>query len=361
MKNLLHYVRHTDKTFEELPFNRADALVLCWLSYFNFPDYLCGSQPVAIKNLRERGLLSDKEMFSDTYTRARASKKMFAVLENSKRFSGIKLSSFRSETDDEKVKQFAALCVEFLPDTYFIAFKGTGVLFTGWKEDLNLACTFPIPSQQSAEKYLIEQMRLHANGRFFVGGHSKGGNVALYASVNLPADLQEKIIQVFSFEGPGYMRDIYSDSGYLNIKDRVVKLVPNASFVGMLLEKQESFLVIKSKALSLLQHDPFFWVIKNNDFCYVKRRTRFSVRLERALNVWVDELSFEERERVLALIYSALNSLDTNDVCVLFKQFYRQIPALFKSYKRFESDDKKFFKEKGKRLFSLIIKKQKVN
>lgn len=355
--NILTYAKNATQNFSRSPFNRVDALIVCWLAYYCYPDYLKEETSVTLKEIENRGLLPDEQMYQRAFN-PKTSKKLFGYLVKRERFQDMELFDFREEHDEEKEKQFASVCVKIAPNKYFLAFRGTDPSFLGWKEDFNLSCRYPVPSQEAAVEYVQREMYKFPAGQFYIGGHSKGGNLAMYAAINVDERLQQRIITVFNFDGPGFLNDIYSERGYEILSDRIVKIVPKSSFVGMLMETRNDYSVIKSGSVSVLQHDPFFWTVKKNDFQYLNCRTKLSVKLEKAFNKWLSELSMEERERTIDLIFNALNTLDTNDFLVFFKTFYRQIPALWKEYKRFNAEDKDFFDAKWKRLKQLLLQRE---
>ena len=350
-KSLLDYVKTNTLSFEECPLNSIDALILSWFSYYRFPDYL-KEEKVLFKNFREKGLLSYKEMYSGAFN-PRRSKKLFELASENPRFANVEFSDFRDETDTAEEKQFAALCMKFKENCYFVGFRGTDPSYVGWKEDFNLACRYPVPAQVSGLEYTREVMKKYG-GEFYLGGHSKGGNIAVYAASNSGSRLQSRIIAAYNFDGPGFLNEVYSESGYLNFENKICKLIPQASFVGMLLETRHGYSVIRSSGIGFFQHDPFSWEVKGEDFVPAER-TKGSIRLEKAVNIWVSEMPMDERERVIEMVYSALNTLDAEDFSKFFKTIYRQIPALFVIYKRLKEDDKKFFNEKLGRLKQLIF------
>lgn len=355
--NILNYAENKRDSFEKSPFNRIDAIILCWLSYYTYPDYLKGKKSVALKDFEKYGLLPDKQMYAEAFS-PRKSKKLFRLLSCNPRFENVKFCDYRDERDEAQEKQFAAICIRFTKGKYFVAFRGTDPSFTGWKEDFNLAFCYPVPAQSTAVEYLKGEMLKYPDGQFYSGGHSKGGNIAVYAAVNADKELQKRIVTVFNFDGPGFINDVYVEDGYENIADRIIKIVPQSSFVGMLLETRDCYSIIKSRNLSVLQHDPFSWEVKNDDYCYLKDRSKFSKRLERAINNWITETPVEDRERMVEMIYGALTTLGLKDFNEFIKSLYRQIPVLYKRYKNLQSDDKLFLDEKITRLKQLFDDKQ---
>lgn len=351
--NILNYAETKKESFEKSPFNRVDAVILCWLSYYTFPDYLKGKKSVALKDFEKYGLLPDKQMYAEAFN-PKKSKKLFGLLMRNPRFQNLRFYDYRDERDEAQEKQFAAICIKITKNKYFVAYRGTDPSFTGWKEDFNLACCYPIPSQQTAVEYLKKEMLKFPKGEFYCGGHSKGGNVAVYAAVYSDRQLQERIINVFNFDGPGFINDVYVEEGYENIADRIIKIVPQSSFVGMLLETRECYSIIKSRNLSILQHDPFSWDVVNDDYKYLKDRSKFSVRLEKAINKWLAEIPIEERARMIKMVYGAVTALGMRDINEFNKTLYKQIPALYKRYKNMGQEDRTFFDEKITRLKQLF-------
>lgn len=352
--NFLTYVRNYNLTFKESPFNRVDALVLCWLAYFNFPQIDYSKNGVALGELPKVGLLPDRKMYAAAYWFGK-SKKLFKFLISSRRFKNVALCNFTEDRDEIEEKQFAAVCLKLEEGKYFVAFRGTDPSFLGWKESLNLAWRFPLSSQEQALNYLEENMKEHC-GAFCVGGHSKGGNFAVYAAINAQKQFQDRIVSVFNFDGPEFIEDIYSGKRYENIADKIYKIVPNSSFVGMLFDRRRKFEIIRSKNLSLLQHDPFSWAVEDNHFILAERRTHFSVRLERALNNCLSDMSVCDRKRLIELIYGALKTLKTDDFNVFFRTIYIQVPKLYIRYRRLKKDDRRFFNQTLKSLKCRLIK-----
>lgn len=350
--NLVTYVKRNTATFDEAPFNDVDALVLSWLSYFTFPDYLKGEKSVKIKDFITLPLLPDKLAYEKTFNPT-TSKRLFSLLMQSCRFSNVELYDFHEDLDEALEKQFAALSIKISNDLLCIAFRGTDFSFAGLKEDLNLAYDYPVPSQASALDYLTAAMKKAPLSKVVVTGHSKGGNLAVYAASELNEFSQSALFKVYNFDGPGFIKDVYEEEGYERVQDKILKIIPDSSFIGMLLETKENFQIVKSRTVSFLQHNPFTWLIKNGGFAFFDKRSKSSIKLERALNAWIRGLSVEERKRIVGIIYgSGLNELQIRDFVSFFKTLHVQIPALTKAYKNLSSDDKTFFKEKLKVLLN---------
>lgn len=347
MKNILNYVKHNNASFNLSPFNRVDALIFSWLSYFTYPEYIKRGKGIALKDVENLGLLPDKEMFAEAFN-PKTSAKLFRILTASDRFGSCELSYFREVRDESAEKQFAAICVKFAPQQYFLSFRGTDPSFMAWKEDFSLACRFPLPSQVEAADYARSVMLKFNCAQFYFGGHSKGGTAAVYALTNVGNELQNRVMQVFNFDGPGFLKN-ECNADEFNAK--TIKIVPHSAFVGMIFETGGNYQIVKSRSVSFLQHNPFFWAISDNDFIYLDKRTHGSVKLQKSLNGWIEDLSIGERERFINLLYGALYDLNTRSFTFFFKTLHIQIPALFRIYRRLNKDDKKFFTGTLKKFF----------
>lgn len=353
MKNILNYLKTNTKSFIESPLNCVDAVILCWLSYFRYPFYVKSGKAVTPNEMIKTGMLPEEETFAMAFN-PKSSRKLFRLVAASPRFSGIKLCSYREETDEKTEKQFAAICMRITKGSYFIAFRGTDPSYVGWKEDLNQAYRYPVPSQISAYNYTVERMLRKPRARFYLGGHSKGGNMAVYSAFNADKELQKRIISVYNFDGPEFLDDVYKSEGYKNVSEKLIKIIPQSSFIGTLLDTRHVYRVIRSNGVSFLQHDPFSWVVEDGDFVTVDCRSKGAIRLEKAVNLWISEMPKKERERIIEMFYGALNALDVKDFNSFFRTFYRQLPALWGHYKKLETNDRAFFGDKIKRLHSLL-------
>ena len=163
--------------------------------------------------------------------------------------------------------QFAAMTFDLPDGSSYIAFRGTDATIVGWKEDFNMAFQYPVPSQAEAADYLNEAAR-HCRGKLYVGGHSKGGNLAVYAAANCRPDVSARLARVFSHDGPGFLEQALQSEAFRQVLPKIEKTLPQSSMIGMLLEHQENYKIVKSSSISIWQHNPFSWEINGDDFSY---------------------------------------------------------------------------------------------
>ena len=253
-----------DLSMDAVPPNAVDTLILSELSYIHFEGLVPGDflHPVPLKVAAEAfAALPDRE----DRDRVRQDGALLAACAQAPRFADLKLCFYRSELLPQLQSQFAAVTWLLPGGAAVITYRGTDLTITGWKEDFNMSFQPQVPAQEKALWYLEAFARVHA-GPIRLAGHSKGGNLAVYAAAKAQPELQERILSVHNHDGPGFHSAMLRDPGYQAILPRVRTFVPQSSVVGMLLEHEEPYTVVKSRQLSLLQHEPFSWEVLGGGF-----------------------------------------------------------------------------------------------
>jgi hypothetical protein len=264
---------------------------------------------------------------------------------------------YRHDTDELQEKQFAAMTFLLSDGTAFLAFRGTDNTIVGWKEDFNLSFTCPVPAQADALQYLLE-----ASERFSMpmrlGGHSKGGNLAVYAAANAPVEIQNRLLCVYSNDGPGMNEANFSSEGYMRINSRLRSIVPQSSVVGMLLQHPEDYMVVKSSAFGILQHNPFTWQVERRGFEVIDALRPGSRYLDIVLKSWLGNMSMEERMTLVDAMFSALSATRAATVEDLGDGILRNAGAMLKSVKRLDSATRKRVRHIMGGFFSTAVRKR---
>ena len=237
-------------------------------------------------------------------------------------------------------KQFAAMTFKFTDEDYFISYRGTDHSFAGWKEDLNMAVVANIPAQKEALKYLKE-VTSKFNGNFYVGGHSKGGNLAIYAVSFIDANNKKKIRKVYNFDGPSLNSKLMDLKHYEQTKKIIKKYVPQSSIVGMCFEKTSNYIVIKSNTVGVLQHNPFSWEVENNKFKIEKDNSIDSKIFKRAINMLIESLSEKEIKMVIDSMYAVIKSSDASTVEQFASDIFTSMMKIFDSISKLSEEQKK--------------------
>lgn len=355
MNNMVTYAQSTMDTFGQRPVGSVDSLIFSWVSYMHFPEGIEGLR--TWEGVRLQELLRAEcfeEMFADLWD-PQGNKELMFALAASPRFRDVRLCGYVERLDKEKEEQFAAVTFKIAPDLSYIAFRGTDATLVGWKEDFNMAFQCPVPSQEAAVCYLKAATE-KCPGRILVGGHSKGGNLSVYSAVKCGPDVQKRIQRIYSHDGPGFQKHILESEDFLRIRPKVEKTLPQSSLVGMLLENQEDFLVVKSSSVSLLQHDPFSWIVREGQFDILSDLTAGAKFRDVTLNEWIYQLPREERERFVDALFEVIGANDIEKVAEFGEEWQKNIPAAFRKVSQMDAQTRNILFDALRKLASLSIR-----
>lgn len=327
------------------PFNAVDSLILAWLSYLHFPcDALTdasGWGGVPLQRLFRAECF--EAMFSDVWDPA-STRRLLTAMAASPRFRDARVCGFTEQLDEEEGKQFAAVSFQLTPGLAYVAFRGTDSTLVGWKEDFNLAFKFPVPSQEEAARYLARAAG-HLAGRILCGGHSKGGNLAVYAASMCPdQEVRARVARVYSHDGPGFLASVLERPEFREMAPRVDKTVPQSSVVGMLLESQEDYGIVRSHQAGVLQHDPFSWEVEAGAgrFRPVERLSADGVYMDKTLNGWIAQMSDEERGRFTDALFEVLSASDAGSLDEIKADWQNSVPAIARKLADLDPDTRDF-------------------
>ena len=325
MKNFLNYLEKNQKTFNEDHFNIVDSLVLAYLSYLHFP------------NTKTKL----KELSISKSAKTKKNKEFIKRVIVSNRYKNIEQCFFIEDTNDLIEKQFSAVTFLLPDDTMYISFRGTDSTLTGWKEDFNMAFMLPVPAQKEALNY-VEKITKLIPRKFYIGGHSKGGNLAVYAGCNLSNALSSRIIKIYSHDGPGFIKEFLTTSNYQNIKEKIEKVVPSSSIIGMLLYTNEKYKIIKSSERGVLEHDPFSWLVEDNNFIILKDLSDGTAYTNKVINDFISSLSKKEREIFIDSLFLVLKSTNLTTLDEISKNFIIKIPNILIAIYKLDYVNKKY-------------------
>ena len=269
----------------------------------------------------------------------------------SARFSNTAVIGYVNKVSGIDQMQFSAMTFLIDDDAMFIAFRGTDDTIVGWKESLNMSFLSPIPAQTEAVKYVERAARAFPNRKIYVGGHSKGGNLAVFGAVKSSEEVNRRIVAVYNNDGPGFDRKFIESEGYAATRDRLHTLVPQTSIVGMLLEHEDRYDVVESSMTGLLQHNAFSWAVQGSRFVRYGSITAESKKIDRTLKQWLNEMSVEDRKKTVDSLYEILASTNAKTLTDLNADKLK----LLRAWNSLDADSKKIVR----RCVSLIIKNTK--
>ena len=336
MKNMLDYIKEFGHvSFEERAFSEIDALVLTELEYLPLenvvPSDENGENFVTVKEIAEYMQEHKQELFDEnpmmiTQERHEVSQ----VIADAPRFQSLKFFGVVSEWDKDTTKQFAAVTVEVEPSVRLVIFRGTDDTLIGWKEDFLMTYSPLVAAQTDAKEYLAKQASLW-DGDLMISGHSKGGNLAIYAAATQVEDVQLRIVDIFCFDSPGLYRSVLETKGYQNIVPLAMRYIPQDSLVGLMLESEVPYVIVKSNATGAMQHSAMTWEIEDGQFIKMEKLTRNSQLNDQTFKKWTESVSDEELELFWNVFFELLFSVGIDTVNDLYGQFMHYVQEFLKA------------------------------
>ena len=336
MKNMLDYIKEFGHvSFEERAFSEIDALVLTELEYLPLekvvPSDENGENFVTVKEIAEYMQEHKQELFDENPMMITEERhEVSQVIADAPRFQSLKFFGVVSEWDKDTTKQFAAVTVEVEPSVRLVVFRGTDETLIGWKEDFLMTYSPLVAAQTDAKEYLAKQASLF-DGDLMVSGHSKGGNLAIYAAATQEEDVQLRIVDIFCFDSPGLYRSVLETKGYQNIVPLAMRYIPQDSLVGLMLESEVPYVIVKSNATGAMQHSAMTWEIEDGQFIKMEKLTKNSQLNDQTLKKWTESVSDEELELFWNVFFELLFSVGIDTVNDLYGQFMHYVQEFLKA------------------------------
>ena len=343
-----------DLSFSESDINEIDNLIFSQICYVDFKHIVPASptaRPVSLLSAAKRYMSVHKDKGDAAELGMIVPPEIINLMTRaarSARFGSVRLVGYVNRISDNEQKQFSALTFLVGEDTCFIAFRGTDDTIVGWKESLNMSFMSPIPAQTDATLYLETVAAAHPGRRLFACGHSKGGNLAVWAAVKCSPEVNSRIAMVYNNDGPGFDSEFISSEGYARTRERIRTFVPQSSIVGMLLEHEERYEVVKSNYTGLLQHNCFSWEVLGAKFIHIDSVTEESKKIDATLKEWLAQMEPERRRHILDTLYEILSAHNIKTLTDLNSDKL----ALVKAWNTIDADARKFIR----RCIALIVK-----
>ena len=355
---LKQYVQKQGKfSFEELPFNDVDGLILSLISYIDFKGIVSKRDIKKITLSKASNLFfkkySTKEIKKMAPTFLRKLVYLFQLMATTTRYKDILFYNYIKEVEQDT--QFGAVCMLLSDNTLFISFEGTDDSISGWKEDFQLSYQFPVLAQQKAGEYLKKNVAIFGP-KVRVGGHSKGGNLAMASYLLVSPLTRSKIIRIYNNDGPGFMEKEYKSRSYKKMEKKLTMVVPEESFVGMILRHPTNYQVVKSSSYSFFQHNGLSWLVDNTTFLKGKQSKR-SKKLEKHVFEWISSYNNADRKKIVLSLFSILERAGVKGLSELRITKINKIIALINENKNMDKETRKFLLNSFKKL--LLFKEEK--
>ena len=337
MANMVDYLAwRGDLPFEAAPWNEIDGLLIATLSYLDFHG---GRDPKGwtLEEMARIDLL--QEGTSNSFA---GRKKAFEAMAAGERFRRCRVHHAIALTDAEIGMQFSALCLDLPDGTTCVAFRGTDNTLIGWREDFDMAYTTRVPAQEAAILYLGRAAALSKRPIRLVG-HSKGGNLAVYAAAYAKKSVQNRIESIWSYDGPGMNRETSQTEEYLRIRDRIRSFVPQTSIIGMLMDYYEPYTVVRSTASGISQHDPMSWQVYGPRFETLPAIDQTAVVTRDTLHEWLRNSTPEQRAAFVDALFSMAESTKATKMSELTGEKLKTLLTMVGSRKEVDPETRRVF------------------
>lgn len=347
--NILDYLDwRGDLLLNERPFNEIDNLILSSLAYLDLDGIVNNDDgtsdfPAILEKYNELGR-DQSYLVNDP-------RPLLEKVVQTDRFRSVRVGRYVNQIDPEAEVQFAAMTFYLDDGTDYVAFRGTDNTIVGWREDFNFALLEETPGQSESVDYL-NAVAASTDCPLRVGGHSKGGNFAVYASLFCDRSVKDRILTVYSNDGPGFMHSIAESDEYREMMPKIRKIIPENSLIGILLTGYEKKHVIKSSAKGIMQHNPFTWDTLKARFDPADERSPVSLFMDETLSRWIDGLSYEEKSSLISAIFDSLDASGETTVNALGENLAGVSGAIIGALKEMSKETSDTAKESIGKLFS---------
>ena len=338
MANVCDYVKwRGDLSLEQSEFNEIDNLILSRFSYFPFDNIIKENEIVTIKELSERFKKQDVSKLPILW---KDDVDLFPLMGEYKRYGEMYATKYMNKIDVEQEKQFSAITILMPDNTIFVSYRGTDNTIVGWKEDLNMSFKSHIASQISAKKYLEMIAKEYPNKKIRIGGHSKGGNIAVYAATFVSNEIKDRIMNVYNNDGPGFCDDVIETPEYQEMIKKVHTYIPQSSVIGRLMNHREKYTVVESVQKGIMQHDLYSWEVLGKAFVTLEEVTNGSEFVDKTIKEWLENVEPAKREQVIDVVFDILNTTDAQTMKELKNNWFSSAKTMMASYKNIDKDTK---------------------
>ena len=355
MPNIIDYIEwRGDLGFENSPINEIDDIIFARFSYLPF-------KCIELKDIDTIENIAQKMKDLDIENYLWDDDKVFLQkIGNCKRFKDIKVSDYVEIFDEAAEKQFAAITLWIQKNQKYISFRGTDSSLVGWKEDINMGFKKDVPSQKEAVKYLNSMAEKYKE-KLIVGGHSKGGNLAVYSAVFCKDSVKNRIERVINADGPGFDKSVILTDNYKKILNKIQTYIPQSSIVGRLLEHEEEYQVVKSIQKGVMQHDIYSWEIEPTKLIRIPTVTNNSEIFNGIVSDWLKNTTPEQRENFINIIYEIILETQAQKTSDFRVETVKKIAIILNGYRNVSGEDKKEIEQMVKLLLESTFKILKEN
>ena len=346
MGNIMDYINwRGDLSFEQSKFNEVDNLILACFSYVNLDGIpaVAEQKGIELKNLAEEFMkLHTMEELEADKSFIRLAPFMMLEMAETNRFGNSVIRNYVNEIVTEAEQQFAAVEIVLEDGTSYVSFRGTDDTIIGWKEDFNLS-TGVVPAQERAVEY-VRRVSENTTGMLRVGGHSKGGNLAIYGAV-MCKEAHEKILEVYSNDGPGFSKEFQELPETEEMMDKIIRIIPEYSIIGTLLEHEKAPVIVASSSKGLLQHDGFSWEVQGPALVRRDSLSRTALRFIEIFHKWIDGMEMEQKKVLIEDLFATLQASGYENLSEVQSGGLKSLAAMVKRVEKFTPESRGMMQE----------------
>lgn len=299
LRTIFDYAKeYCDVDFNSKPLNEVDNVIFSRLSYLNF----AGFEGKTLRETAESFPYTPAEKINIRNKVMARTEELLSILGETERFGKVLITDFEDIAGGNYETAFCAVTFKLTDEISYISYRGTDEQILSFYEDAELAYSFPVKAQLAALSY-TNRIFDTQSGSFYLGGHSKGGNLALFAYIFTKYENKDRIITVYNNDGPGFPKDLVGVLFTPQNSEKIINLAPDGSIVGRMLEEGGSYTIIKSNAVSIAQHNVFTWVTDGDKFEKAEKFSILSEYMEDTLTQSLDTLSRDDLRKTVESIY----------------------------------------------------------
>lgn len=316
-------------------FNEVDSLILARFSYLIF-------NKIDIKKKETIGSISKKmKDFPNEKFMYNGDKEMITLLGQSDRFKNMIVTDYERNNNRTSERQFCAITIHISNKEMYLSFMGTDSSIYGWKEDFNMSFSENVPCQVAGKEYTEKLAKKYRLKKIRLGGHSKGGNVAIYSAIMVKKEIQNRIIKVYNYDGPGFSQDFTHTHIKSRMLSKIETYIPQESIIGRLLNHKEKITIIKSLEKNIFQHDVFSWQVTKDDLVHLTENTDFSEDIDKALTRFIEITTIEERKLAIDVLFDLFYSSEFETFSDITQNLSVSVPKILSKYKNLSKTEKK--------------------
>lgn len=339
---------------KECKFNEIDSMIMARLSYLRFDKIELSENETIEEASKKMQKLRDKDFLYN------GDKELITNLGKSNRFKNMIISDYIKTSNKKEEEQFGAITIHISDKELYISYIGTDSTINGWKEDFNMGFMDNVPCQITGSKYAKMIAEKYPNQKIRIGGHSKGGNVAIYSAITANKKIQNRIIKVYNYDGPGFSKNIIDKYSNEKIIDKIETYIPQDSVIGRVLNHKEKTTIVHSIEKGLYQHDIYSWQAIGTEPIKLEENTKNSKHINETLDNWLDSTTSEQRKIFVDSIFELFYSTEANTFGDISASLSKSIPKILRKYGEISKDDRKttidMIKKFVKIYFSVIRK-----